>query len=36
MCGVLRVAMAHGGRPWVTDVNHPNYVAGRLAVKEGH
>jgi len=27
--------MAHGARPWVSDVSHPNYIAGRLAVKEG-
>ena len=24
----------HGGRPWVTNVDHPNYVAGRKATKE--
>ena len=27
--------MGHGGKPWVSDVNDPNYVAGRKAVKRG-
>lgn len=27
--------MGHGGKPWVSDVNHPNYVAGRKATKTG-
>lgn len=30
-----RVMMGHGARPWVSDINHPNYIAGRRAVKEG-
>lgn len=29
----IRVSMGHGGRPWVSDFNHPNYVAGRKAMK---
>jgi hypothetical protein len=29
------VKMGHAGRPWVADVNHPHYVAGRNAVKTG-
>ena len=27
--------MGHGGKPWVSDFNDPNYVAGRNAVKRG-
>ena len=27
--------MGHGRKPWVSDVNDPNYVAGRKAVKTG-
>ena len=27
--------MGHGGKPWVSDFNHPNYIAGRNAVKQG-
>ena len=27
--------MGHGGKPWVSDFNDPNYVAGRNAVKTG-
>lgn len=29
----LKVTMGHGGKPWVSDFNHPNYVAGRKAVQ---
>lgn len=29
----LAVKMGHGGRPWVSDFNHPHYIAGRKAVK---
>lgn len=25
--------MGHGGKPWVSDFNHPHYVAGRKAMK---
>lgn len=31
---VVKVQMGHGGRPWVSDFNHPHYIAGRHAVKE--
>lgn len=30
----VKVTLGHGGRPWVSDFNHPNYVAGREAVKD--
>ncbi|KAK3103881.1 hypothetical protein FSP39_022629, partial [Pinctada imbricata] len=29
----LKVSMGHGGKPWVSDFNDPNYVAGRKAMK---
>ncbi|XP_059145561.1 cytosolic non-specific dipeptidase-like [Physella acuta] len=29
----VKVAMEHGGKPWVSDVNDPNYVAARKAIK---
>ncbi len=29
----MKVSMTHGGRPWVSDVNHPNYQAGKVATK---
>jgi len=29
----VNVSMGHGGRPWLSDFNHPHYVAGRNAVK---
>lgn len=29
----VKVSMGHGGKPWVSDFNDPNYVAGRNAVK---
>jgi len=30
---VLNVRMEHGGQPWVSDYNHPHYLAGRKAMK---
>ncbi|XP_052801693.1 cytosolic non-specific dipeptidase-like isoform X1 [Mya arenaria] len=31
---IMRVLLeGGGGKPWVSDVNHPNYVAGRNAIK---
>eukprot|EP00094_Tigriopus_californicus_P004222 TCALIF_04069-PA protein Name:"Similar to CNDP2 Cytosolic non-specific dipeptidase (Bos taurus)" AED:0.10 eAED:0.10 QI:464/0.8/0.83/1/1/1/6/123/500 len=30
---VFKARMEHGGRCWVSDPNHPNYVAGRKATK---
>ncbi|XP_064635437.1 cytosolic non-specific dipeptidase-like [Lineus longissimus] len=29
----LHVEMGHGGKPWVSDFDHPHYLAGRRAVK---
>ncbi|XP_076450715.1 cytosolic non-specific dipeptidase-like [Babylonia areolata] len=29
----VKVSMGHGGRPWMSDYNHPNYVAGQKAIK---
>jgi len=29
----LKVGMAHGGRPWTEDPNHPHYTAARKATK---
>ncbi|XP_078491250.1 cytosolic non-specific dipeptidase-like [Ciona intestinalis] len=29
----LKVSMGHGGKPWVSDYNDPNYIAGRKAIK---
>ncbi|XP_031759161.1 cytosolic non-specific dipeptidase isoform X1 [Xenopus tropicalis] len=29
----FQVTMGHGGKPWVSDFNHPHYVAGRKAMK---
>ena len=31
----LKVTMGHGGKPWMSDPNHPHYVAGRNATKLG-
>ena len=31
----LKVYMEHGGKPWVSDFNHPHYVAGRNAMEKG-
>ena len=27
--------MGHGGRPWVSDYNHPNYQAAKAALNKG-
>lgn len=29
----MSVSMMHGGKPWVSDFNHPHYMAGRRAMK---
>ncbi|XP_066208444.1 cytosolic non-specific dipeptidase isoform X2 [Saccopteryx leptura] len=29
----FKVYMGHGGKPWVSDFNHPHYMAGRKALK---
>ncbi|KAB1256158.1 Cytosolic non-specific dipeptidase [Camelus dromedarius] len=29
----FKVYMGHGGKPWVSDFNHPHYLAGRRALK---
>lgn len=29
----LKVTMGHGGRPWLSDFNDPNYMAGRRATQ---
>ncbi|XP_010136271.1 PREDICTED: cytosolic non-specific dipeptidase isoform X2 [Buceros rhinoceros silvestris] len=29
----FRVYLGHGGKPWVSDFNHPHYLAGRRAMK---
>lgn len=29
----FKVYMGHGGKPWVSDFNHPHYMAGRRAMK---
>ncbi|XP_035672400.1 cytosolic non-specific dipeptidase-like isoform X2 [Branchiostoma floridae] len=29
----ISVTMGHGGKPWVSDFNHPHYIAGRKATK---
>ena len=31
----LSIFMEHGGKPWVSDFNHPHYVAGRKAMQKG-
>jgi nonspecific dipeptidase len=31
----FKVYMGHGGKPWVSDFNHPHYMAGRRAMKTG-
>ena len=33
---LCRVSMGHGGKPWVSDFNHPHFLAGRKAVKNGN
>ncbi|XP_068675134.1 cytosolic non-specific dipeptidase-like isoform X2 [Montipora foliosa] len=30
----LKVTMGHGGRPWVSDYNHPNYQAAKAALNK--
>merc|ERR1711990_160307 len=30
----IKVEMPNGGKPWVADINDPNFQAGRLAIKE--
>ncbi|KAL5006917.1 hypothetical protein ScPMuIL_015723 [Solemya velum] len=30
----LNVTMGHGGKPWVSDCNHPHYLAGRKAMQK--
>ncbi|XP_002730975.2 cytosolic non-specific dipeptidase-like, partial [Saccoglossus kowalevskii] len=29
----INVSMGHGGKPWVSDFDHPHYLAGRKAMK---
>ncbi|XP_062609502.1 cytosolic non-specific dipeptidase-like [Saccostrea cucullata] len=29
----IKISMGHGGKPWVSDFNDPNYIAGRKAMK---
>ncbi|NXN72185.1 CNDP2 dipeptidase, partial [Himantopus himantopus] len=29
----VKVYLGHGGKPWVSDFNHPHYMAGRRAMK---
>lgn len=31
----MKVSMGHGARAWVSDFNHPHYMAGRKAMKTG-
>jgi len=31
----LKIEMGHGGKPWVSDFDHPHYIAGRKAMKRG-
>lgn len=31
----LKVDMGHGAKAWVSDFNHPHYMAGRKAMKTG-
>merc|ERR1711953_1342794 len=30
----ISLSMGHGGKPWVADVNDPNFQAGRAAIKQ--
>ncbi|BFZ15524.1 hypothetical protein BsWGS_18563 [Bradybaena similaris] len=32
----VKIEMGHGGKPWVSDINDPNYVAARKATKIVH
>lgn len=31
----MKVSMGHGAKAWVSDFNHPHYIAGRKAMKTG-
>lgn len=31
----LKAYMGHGAKAWVSDFNHPHYMAGRKAMKTG-
>lgn len=31
----MKVCMGHGAKAWVSDFNHPHYMAGRKAMKTG-
>ena len=31
----MKVSMGHGAKAWVSDFNHPHYMAGRKAMKTG-
>ena len=31
----LKVYLGHGAKAWVSDFNHPHYMAGRKAMKTG-
>lgn len=31
----MNVCMGHGAKAWVSDFNHPHYMAGRKAMKTG-
>lgn len=31
----MKVYMGHGAKAWVSDFNHPHYMAGRKAMKTG-
>lgn len=31
----IKVYMGHGAKAWVSDFNHPHYMAGRRAMKTG-
>ena len=31
----MTVSMGHGAKAWVSDFNHPHYMAGRKAMKTG-
>lgn len=32
---VCKIQSPHSAKPWVSDFNHPHYVAGRRAIKTG-
>lgn len=32
----MKVSMGHGAKAWVSDFNHPHYMAGRKAMKTGN